>query len=221
MRYDTPTLKSRLGAIKTDDNPAILKQKSRDFYWYSPTLKRQLDQVIADIMVTPKTEDELIHVLATCHALGIPVTPRGTGTGNYGQAMPLSGGVLLDLSAMNAVKSIGHGRVITEPGAILAEIDHQTREKSGQELRLSPSTYHTATLGGFIAGGSGGVGSIRWGGLRDYGNIIRLKVVTMEATPRVLELTGDDLHKVSHAYGTNGIIVECEVPLRPLTPGST
>ncbi|MCZ8271044.1 MAG: FAD-binding oxidoreductase [Beijerinckiaceae bacterium] len=218
MRYDIATLKSRLGAIRTDDNPAILKQKSRDFYWYSPTLKRQLDQVIADIIVMPKTLDELIHVLATCHSLGIPVTPRGTGTGNYGQAMPLSGGVLLDLSAMNAVKSIGNGRVVTEPGAILAEIDHETREKSGQELRLSPSTYHTATLGGFIAGGSGGVGSIRWGGLRDYGNIIRLKVVTMEASPRVLELTGDDLHKVSHAYGTNGIIVECEVPLAPAYP---
>ncbi|MCA3635960.1 MAG: FAD-binding oxidoreductase [Methylobacterium sp.] len=218
MRYDIATLKSRLGAIRTDDNAAILKQKSRDFYWYSPALKRQLDQVIADIIVMPKNLDELIHVLATCHSLGIPVTPRGTGTGNYGQAMPLSGGVLLDLSAMNAVKSIGNGRVVTEPGAILAAIDHETREKSGQELRLSPSTYHTATLGGFIAGGSGGVGSIRWGGLRDYGNIIRLKVVTMEASPRVLELTGDDLHKVSHAYGTNGIIVECEVPLAPAYP---
>jgi FAD/FMN-containing dehydrogenase len=218
MRYDIASLKSRLGGIRTDDNPAILKQKSRDFYWYSPKLKRQLDAVIADIMVTPKTLDELIQVLAACHALGIPVTPRGTGTGNYGQAMPLSGGVLLDLSAMNAVKSIGQGRVVTEPGAILAEIDHETREKSGQELRLSPSTYHTATLGGFIAGGSGGVGSIRWGGLRDYGNIIRLKVVTMEASPRVLDLTGDDLHKVSHAYGTNGIIVECEVPLAPAYP---
>lgn len=218
MRYDTPKLKSRLGAIKSDDNAAILKQKSRDFYWYSPILKRQLEAVIADIMVTPKTQDELIHVLATCHSLGIPVTPRGTGTGNYGQAMPLSGGVLLDLSAMNAVLSIGMGRVVTEPGAVLAEIDHATRKESGQEVRLVPSTYHTATLGGFIAGGSGGIGSIRWGGLRDYGNIIRLKVVTMEASPRVLELTGDDLHKVSHAYGTNGIIVECEVPLAPAYP---
>lgn len=218
MRYDIATLKSRLGAIKSDDNAAILKQKSRDFYWYSPTLKRQLDQVIADIMVTPKTLDELVHVLSVCHALGIPVTPRGTGTGNYGQAMPLSGGVLLDLSAMNAVLSIGRGRVVTEPGAVLADIDHATRKESGQEVRLVPSTYHTATLGGFIAGGSGGVGSIRWGGLRDYGNIIRLKVVTMEASPRVLELTGDDLHKVSHAYGTNGIIVECEVPLAPAYP---
>ncbi len=84
-----------------------------------------------------------------------------------------------------------------------------------QEIRLHPSTYNTASIGGFIAGGSGGVGSIRWGGLRDAGNIIRLKVVTMEKTPRVLELTGDDLHKVSHAYGTNGIVTEVEMPLAP------
>lgn len=218
MRYDIPALKARLGAIRIDENAAILKQKSRDFYWYSPTLKRQLDGVVGDIIVQPANQDELIVVLSECHRLGIPVTPRGTGTGNYGQAMPLSGGVVLDLSAMKAVKSISPGRVVTEPGAILSEIDHETRTKSGQELRLHPSTYHTATLGGFIAGGSGGVGSIRWGGLRDYGNIIRLKVVTMEASARVLDLSGDDLLKVAHAYGTNGIITECEVPLATAYP---
>ncbi|MCZ8187818.1 MAG: FAD-binding oxidoreductase [Beijerinckiaceae bacterium] len=218
MRYDIATLKTRLGGIRFDENPAILKQKSRDFYWYSPPLKRQLDAVVGDIIVQPASEDELVAVLSECHHLGIPVTPRGTGTGNYGQAMPLSGGVVLDLSAMKAVKSIGPGRVVTEPGAILSEIDHETRARSGQELRLHPSTYHTATLGGFIAGGSGGVGSIRWGGLRDYGNIIRLKVVTMEENPRILELSGDDLLKVAHAYGTNGIITECEVPLATAYP---
>ena len=218
MPHDIATLKSRLGAIRTDENPAILKQKSRDFYWYSPPLKRQLDAVIGDLLVIPASEEELATVLGECFRLGIPVTPRGTGTGNYGQAMPLSGGVVLDLSAMNAVKSIAPGRVVTGPGAILSEIDHETRATSGQELRLHPSTYHTATLGGFIAGGSGGVGSIRWGGLRDYGNIIRMKVMTMEASPRVLELSGDDLLKVAHAYGTNGIITECEVPLATAYP---
>ena len=106
MRYDLATLKARLGAIKTDDNPAILKQKSRDFYWYSPTLKRQLDAVVGDLIVIPANEDELATVLGECHRLGIPVTPRGTGTGNYGQAMPLSGGVVLDLSAMNEIRAI-------------------------------------------------------------------------------------------------------------------
>src|SRR5690606_38957293 len=52
-----------------------------------------------------------------------------------------------------------------------------------------------------------------FGRLRDFGNVLRLRVVTMEAEPRVLELTGEDLHKVTHAYGTNGIITEVEMPL--------
>jgi FAD/FMN-containing dehydrogenase len=214
-RYDIDTLKTRLDGIKTEEHPALVKQKSRDFYWYSPTLKRQLDDVTADIIVSPKTEAEVLQVLAAAHELGIPVTPRGTGTGNYGQAMPLSGGILLDLAGFSQVREIGHGRVVAEPGAIIAKIDKQTRADSNQEMRIHPSTYGTASIGGFVAGGSGGVGSIRWGGLRDTGNIIRLKVATMEATPRILELTGDDIHKVSHAYGTNGIITEVEMPLTP------
>jgi FAD/FMN-containing dehydrogenase len=210
---DVSALKRDLDGIKLDDNPAIVQQKSRDFYWYSPVLKQQLDHVTGDLIVTPKTEAELIRVLAACHRHGVPVTPRGSGTGNYGQAMPLSGGVVLNLAEMNEIKSIAPGRVVTGPGAILADIDKATRAHSGQELRLSPSTYNTASIGGFIAGGSGGVGSINFGGLRDFGNVLRLRVVTMEAKPKALELTGEYLHKVTHAYGTNGIISEVEMPL--------
>jgi FAD/FMN-containing dehydrogenase len=213
--YDIDRLKRQIAGIRTEENPALVRQKSRDFYWYSPILKRQLDHVTADIVVSPANESELLQVMAACFELDIPVTPRGTGTGNYGQAMPLSGGVLLDLSGMNKVKDVSLGRVVAEPGTILAALDHETRARSGQELRLHPSTYHTASIGGFIGGGSGGIGSIRWGGLRDYGNILRLKVATMEATPRVLDLSGDDLQKVAHAYGTNGIITEVEMPLAP------
>ncbi|MBZ9858283.1 FAD-binding oxidoreductase [Mesorhizobium sp. CA12] len=210
---DIAALKRDLEGIKLDDHPAIVQQKSRDFYWYSPVLKAQLDHIKGDLIVTPKSEDEVIRVLAACHRHGVPVTPRGSGTGNYGQAMPLSGGVVLNLAEMNEIKTIAPGRVVTGPGAVLADIDKATRAHSGQELRLSPSTYNTASIGGFIAGGSGGVGSINFGGLRDFGNVLRLRVVTMEAEPKALELTGEDLHKVTHAYGTNGIITEVEMPL--------
>jgi FAD/FMN-containing dehydrogenase len=212
---DVSALKADLDGIRMEDNKKIVQQKSRDFYWYSPVLKRQLDHVSADLVVAPQSKNELLRVLAACHRHDIPVTPRGTGTGNYGQAMPLSGGVLLDLSALDQVLDIGLGHVTTEPGAILAKIDRQTRDHSQQELRLHPSTYNTASLGGFIAGGSGGVGSIKWGGLRDFGNVIALEVATMEAEPRLMKLTGAELHKVCHAYGTNGIITEVTVPLAP------
>lgn len=211
---DYVALAEALAPIKLEDNPALIQQKSRDFYWYSPVLKRQLDGVTADLIAYPTSEDEVIHVLKTCFAHEVPVTPRGTGTGNYGQAMPLSGGVLLDLSKFNKVKDITTGRFVAEPGAVVSEIDRQAHA-TGQELRMHPSTYATASIGGFIAGGSGGVGSLNFGGLRDLGNVIRLRVVTMEAEPRVLELQGEDLQKVMHAYGTNGIITEVEMPLGP------
>jgi FAD/FMN-containing dehydrogenase len=216
MTDDTRAALARdLAGIKIEDNAALVKQKSRDFYWYSPILKRQLDHVVADAIVYPKNEADVVRVLAACHALNIPVTPRGTGTGNYGQAMPLSGGVVLDLSGLDKVLDVKPGRFIAEAGCVIAQIDQETRRVSQQEQRLMPSTYATATIGGFIAGGSGGIGSIAWGGLRDWGNIIRVKVVTMERSPRVLNLTGEDLQKVSHAYGTNGIITEVEMPLGP------
>ena len=210
--YDIAAFRNLIGSIKCEDNPILVKQKSRDFYWYSPVLKRELEAVTADIVVTPKTEAEVATVLRSAHKLGIPVTPRGGGTGNYGQAMPLTGGVLLNLIEMNRVLSIRAGRVVCEPGAILREIDRETAVFS-QELRMFPSTRATATVAGFVAGGSSGVGSITWGGLRDFGNVLRLRVLTMEAEPRALELTGQDLHKAVHAYGTNGVITEVEMPL--------
>ncbi len=212
---DYSQIRKELEGIAMEDNPALVRNKSRDFYWYSPVLKAQLENVTGDLIVSPASEAEVIRTLKVAYAHDVPVTARGAGTGNYGQAMPLSGGIVLDMSRMTAVKEIHPGRVIAEPGIVIAELDRRTKAHSGQELRFHPSTAGTATLGGFIAGGSGGVGSIVWGGLRDLGNILRLRVVTMEAEPRVLDLTGWSLQKVSHAYGTNGIITEIEMPLAP------
>lgn len=212
---DIEALKSDLEGLRLVEHPGLVKQGSRDFYWYSPILKRQLKDVTADILVYPKSEEEVIRVLKTCYARDIPVTARGSGTGNYGQAMPLAGGVVLVLRDMEAIKEIAPGRLVVEAGAKLEDIDRVCRERSGQELRMHPSTHRTASIGGFIAGGSGGIGSISWGGLRDLGNVIRIRLITMEAEPRVIELTGSDIHKANHAYGTNGIITEVEVPLAP------
>jgi len=214
MSIDGAVAALQAKGIEIDLNPASVKAKSRDFFWYSPVLKERLDHVTADFVATPKSEAEVIEILRTCYAEDVPVTTRGTGTGNYGQAMPLAGGCILHLHKMNAIKEIQPGRVICEPGVLLKDLDAACNE-TGQEIRMYSSTWATATIGGFIAGGSGGIGSVRWGSLRDPGNIIRLRVVTMEEEPRTLEITGHDLHRVSHAYGTNGIITEIEIPLAP------
>ena len=207
--------KAALAHLDIEEKETNIRASSRDFFWYSPVLKERLDHVVADFVVRPRNEDEVIEILKVCYQHDVPVTTRGAGTGNYGQAMPLEGGCVMHLRWMDKVKEVHPGRVIVEPGCLLKDLDAACKEHSNQEIRMFSSTWATATIGGFIAGGSGGVGSCTWGSLRDLGNIIRLRVVTMEEEPRVLEFRGEELARVSHAYGTNGIITEIEMPLAP------
>lgn len=207
--------KAALSHLDLEEREAAITAASRDFFWYSPVLKPRLDHLRADFVVRPRNEAEVIEVLKTCYDYDIPVTTRGAGTGNYGQAMPMRGGCVMHLRHMDQVLSCTPGRVVAQPGCLLKDLDAHCKTHSGHELRMVSSTWATATIGGFIAGGSGGVGSVTWGSLRDLGNILRLRVVTMEAAPRVLEFTGEALARVSHAYGTNGIITEVEMPAAP------
>ena len=206
---------SALPGIEFITDRALVRQKSRDFFWYSPVLKRQLNGATADAVAMPRTEAEVIAVMRECYARNIPLTPRGAGTGNYGQAMPLQGGVVLDLTRLDQVLWCRPGVARIQAGARLIDIDRHTRAAVGGELRFHPSTKRTATIGGFIAGGSSGIGSCTYGMLREAGNVLALRVLTMEAEPRILELRGDDIARVNHAYGTNGVITELEMPLAP------
>ncbi len=215
MNPNVDTAKAALAHLDVVETPKLIRVFSRDCFWYSPVLKSRMDDFEADFVVCPRNEAEVIEVLRTCYAHDVPVTTRGAGTGNYGQAVPMKGGCVLLMRHMNSVKSAYPGRVVVEPGCVIKDLDAHCKDHSDQEVRMFSSTWATATIGGFIAGGSGGVGSVTWGSLRDPGNILRLRVVTMEEEPRVLEFTGDDLSRVSHAYGTNGIITELELPLAP------
>ena len=206
-------LQSLVG-LDVETQPQKVRRRSRDFYWYSPILKRELDAAKADAVVTVESEADVIRVLAQAYRHNVPVTVRGAGTGNYGQAMPLRGGIVLDVSRLGRILAIDAGTVRAQAGARMMDID-LAAQATGQELRFHPSTHRSATIGGYIAGGSSGIGSITHGLLRDRGNIIQARVVTMEAEPRVLTLTGDDIQKVNHAYGTNGVITELTVPLAP------
>lgn len=215
--YDLQALCSALDGIETITDPNQLTKLSLDYYHFSPVLQRQLSDKRGELVIRPASQAEVLRAASLCAQHRVPVTIRGAGTGNYGQCVPLEGGVILDMSRLNQVKWAKPGIVRVEAGAKLSAIDKTTRE-IGWEIRMAPSTYRTASIGGFIAGGSGGIGSITYGQLRDRGNIMALQVVTLEEEPRVIELRGDDVHKVSHAWGLNGIITELEIPLGPAYP---
>lgn len=209
--------RAAVGDVPLITDPVLVRQKSRDFFWYSPPLKAQLNRKSADLVACPRDEADVVRVAAACAAHRVPLTARGGGTGNYGQAVPLAGGVVLDMAALNRIEWRRPGRARVGPGAKMVDLDAETRPE-GWELRMHPSTKRMATIGGFVAGGSGGIGSVTWGGLREPGNVLAARVVTLEDRPRVLELRGEEAGAVNHAYGTTGIITALEMPLAPAWP---
>jgi FAD/FMN-containing dehydrogenase len=206
-----------VSAVPTITDGTTARRRSRDFFWYSPILNKALHGKTAAAVVMPRNEQEVMRVAAACVRHRIALTPRGAGTGNYGQAVPLDGGIILDMTSMNAVLRQEPGIVHVEPGAKMVDIDAASRP-NGFELRMHPSTKRTATIGGFVAGGSGGVGSVTYGGLREPGNIHAARIVTLEPEPRTLELRAEAVQKVNRAYGTTGIITALEMPLAPAWP---
>ncbi len=214
--YDWAAFRAEIEGIRIYDDPKQVELRSRDYFWYSPILTEDIGHYLGDLVVIPKDQDEVRRVAAAAAKLRIPITVRGGGTGNYGQCVPLEGGVILDMTKIDRIIAIEPGKVRVEGGARISRLDDAVRE-TGQELLMYPSTRRIATIGGFFSGGSGGIGSLRHGMLRDDGNVYSVKVLTVEPEPKIIELTGRDIHKVQHAYGTNGIILELEIGLTKAT----
>ncbi len=195
--------------------PAVLDRLSKDFYWYSPVLKRQLAEKTGDIAVEAIDADEVLAIARYARQHGIPLTPRGAGTGNYGQCIPLEGGIIVDLSRMDRIEEItADGVAVCQPGVRLAALEQEATSQ-GWELRMYPSTLAKATVGGFLGGGSGGIGSIAHGMLRDFDTVRALEFVTMEDPPRIVRHEGAAVHEILHCWGTNGILTRIWLALTP------
>ena len=139
-------------------------------------------------------------------------TPRGRGTGNYGQAVPLAGGLVIDLSRCDRVLEVGDGWIRAEAGATFVALEAAARQR-GQEMAMLPTTVGS-TIGGFLAGGAGGLGSIEHGWLWD-GFALSLDIVTCPPGDGPVTVHGGRCLPYLHAYGVTGIITAATVRLAP------
>lgn len=215
--YDLSAFRKAVSGIKLLDDAVTLKRRSRDYYWFSPIAKAALDGKQADLVAVPHSIDEVMAIASAAARLRIPVTVRGLGTGTYGQAVPLYGGVVLDFSEMTAIMQVGPDGFTAESGAKVHDVELAARAQ-GLELRMHPSTKKMATIGGYFCGGSGGIGSVTWGGLREEGNLHGATVVTLEEEPKLITLTGLDTGLVNRTFGSTGIVVDVSAPLEPTRP---
>jgi FAD/FMN-containing dehydrogenase len=215
---DTARFLLELGDVPVVTDPAIIRRKSRDMTaGFSPLMRSDAIEKVGDVLVRPRSKADVLRIASAAARSRMPLMMRGGGTASFGQGIPLQGGAIVDMTELSKILRIGDFRVRAEAGARLLEIDTATRP-SGWELRMHSSTKKHATIGGFIGGGHAGVGSCAYGILRDRGNIAGLEVVSVEEEPRVMQLRGEQVNLVHHAYGSNGIITEVEMPLAPAWP---
>lgn len=172
-----------ISGIETSTGLRERQMKSKDFHWYSPILTPILAGCLADVVVRPHSVDELRTVVSAAVKRRLPITLRGGGTGNYGQAVPLKGGIVLEMTRLTQVLEVKPDHMRVEAGIVIRAA-LESALTTGQQLMMYPSTMQTATIGGYLCGGFAGIGSVKHGIIRDSGMIKSLKIMTVEEEPR-------------------------------------
>jgi hypothetical protein len=206
-------LRELLGTRGVSSDLRLRERASVDGGRMSPIISELLPLGLADLVAFPTTAQEIADVVAAAVRHAVPVTPRGKGTGNYGQAIPMPGGLVLDMSRARAIVEVGDGFVTAEAGTPMVTIEEAARA-ADQQLWMYPSTVQSS-LGGFLAGGSGGTGSIAHGA-NHMGFVIALDVVHADGSGELVHVEGDEAQLYVHNYGTAGIIARATVRLEPL-----
>ncbi len=206
-------LRELLGDRGVTTDLAARKKASADGSYLSPVISEQLPLGLADLVAYPAGAELIARTVAAAVRHHVPITPRGKGTGNYGQAIPMSGGLVIDMSKAKAILEVADGRVTAEAGATMVALERAAND-TGQQILIYPSTAQSS-IGGFLSGGSGGTGSIKHG-LLHSGYALALDVVHALPDPALVHVEGADAEPYIHNYGTAGIIARATIALEPL-----
>lgn len=177
---------------------------------------------LPQVVVKPRTAEEIASILKICNQEHIPLTPRGAGTGLSGGALPVHGGIILSMERFNRILNIDERNLqaTVEPGVINQVFQEAVMEK-GLFYPPDPASRGSCFLGGNVAERAGGPKAVKYGVTKDY--VLNLEVVL--PTGEII-WTGANVLKNSTGYnltqlitgseGTLGIITKIVFRLIPL-----
>ena len=219
-------LAGMVGDAGMETDPASIGTRLRDNSWLSPVLSGHIDAMAGasaggslgvEAVVGPADLDQLAACVAAAYRHDAPITMLGAGTSNFGQSIPMRGGIVIELSRLcemgDPATAASEGRITVGAGALLGRVDAAVRAH-GAEMPVMTTTYAASHAAGWVAGGHVGLGSSSWGTIWDA-NIVGATVMTCEAEPRLLTLDEDSVEPVLHASGTTGIITDVTFRLVP------
>ncbi len=210
----------QLSAIKAivGDDAVISQRENMEKYSHDET---EYLTYSPEVVVKPKSAEEISALMKLCNQYLIPVTPRGAGTGLSGGALPVKGGVLLSMERFNHILNIDEENLqaTVEPG-VITEIFIDTVAEKGLLYPVDPASKGSCFIGGNVSHGSGGPRVVKYGTIREY--ILNLQVVLPDGG---IIWTGANTLKYASGYnltqlmigseGTLGIITKIVVKLIP------
>ncbi len=197
----------------------LSKEGQRPFECDGLTIYQQLPLVTA----MPETVDQVQAILRLSHLHGVPLVPRGAGTGLCAGAMPHAEGLLLVLTKLNQIIHINHKSctATVQPGVRNLALTEAVAP-FGLYYAPDPSSQIACTIGGNVAENSGGVHCLKYG--LTVNNLLQVTMVTIEGEIMTLGGTGLDepgmdlLSLMVGSEGLLGVVVEAKVKLLPRAP---
>ena len=194
-----------IGAVNVFDDFETLEKYASD--------ETEKLKFLPEVVLKPRTAEEISEILKICNQYLIPVTPRGGGTGLSGGALAYKGGVLLSTERFNSIIKIDEQnlQVITEPGVITEVLQNAVKEK-GLFYPPDPASKGSCFIGGNIAENSGGPKAVKYGVVKDY--VLNLEVVL--PTGEII-WTGANVLKNVTGYNLTQLFVGSEGTLAVVT----
>lgn len=146
------------------------------YYSYDSSFHARNHKYLPDAVVTPRSTQEVAEVMRYAFRHGLPVTPRGAGTGETCGSVPVRGGIVLDLSTWQTIEEIDvpNMQVMVRPGVIHHELNQQLA-KHGLFFPPDPGSTRMCTIGGMVANNSSGLRAVKYGTTEQY--VLGLEVV--------------------------------------------
>lgn len=168
--------------------------------------KFKLDKFIPELVVMPKSTEQVSEIMKIAYENGIPVIPRGAGTSLSGQLIPVKGGIILDFRKMNRILELNlRARyAVLEPGVYYKKLNKLLDEK-GFWFPPDPGSAEMCTIGGMVANNASGLRACRYGTTKDY--VLGLEVVLSDG--KVIK-TGSKAQKTSSGLNLTALFVGSE-----------
>jgi alkyldihydroxyacetonephosphate synthase len=215
-------LRDLVGADAVVAEADLLERYSADTYWKALAARANGTPLgLPDVAVLPADEAGVAAVLRFANERGFPVVPRGGGSGSQGGAVPVAGGILLDLTRLDRIVEIDEDSLsVTAEAGVNGETLERSLNERGLMLPHYPASADLATVGGYVAARGSGVLSTRYGKIEDL--VLSLRVALADG--RVIETVAVPRHAVGPeltqlfvgSEGTLGVITRATLQLAPL-----